>query len=284
VALLHLGHRAVPSTGWRLRVAHLDHALRPGSGTDAEFVAGLAGRLGLPITVRRTDVAALAGERGDGLEEAGRAARYAFLDELIDEAGADAVAMTAHTLDDQAETVLLNLVRGGGPAGLGGIAARRDRIVRPLLAVRRGDLRGALDAEGIAYLEDPSNADRRFARNRVRADLLPLLESLHPGAAAGIARSASRAAADEAALVALSAVALAARRTADGWLDWRSPPADAIGSRILRLAIGSPAPSAERIAALLDAARGRSGGRSIELGRGRRAAVRRHRVRILHTP
>ncbi len=268
-------------TGWRLRVAHLDHALRPGSGTDAEFVAGLAGRLGIPVSVRRTDVAALAGERGDGLEEAGRVARYAFLDELLDAAGPNALAMTAHTLDDQAETLLLNLARGSGPAGLAGIAPRRARIVRPLLTMRRADLREALDAQGIGYRLDPSNVDRRFARNRVRGELLPLLESLHPGATAGIARSASRAAADEAALAALAAAALAARRSADGWVNWNLPPPDAIGSRILRLAVGPPAPAAERIAAVLVAAAGGRGGLTIELGRGREALVRRHRVRIV---
>jgi len=269
-------------TRWRLRVAHLDHGLRPGSEGDATFVADFTDRLGIPVSVRRTDVAALAAQRGDGLEEAGRQARYAFLAELLDAAGPDALVMTAHTLDDQAETLLLNLARGSGPAGLAGIAPRRSRIVRPLLAMRRADLREALDAEGIDYRLDPSNVDRRFARNRARAELLPLLESLHPGAAAGIARSASRAAADEAALVSLAAAALAARRTAGGWLDWGAPPPDAVGSRILRLAVGLPAPAADRIAAVLAAAAGGRGGLTIELGRGREAVVRRHRVRIVH--
>ncbi len=284
VALMHLAVIAARTTGWRLSVAHLDHALREESAADAEFVTAVADALGLPVTVRRTDVAALAARRGEGLEAAGRSARYAFLDELLDAAPPGALAATAHTRDDQAETVLLHLARGTGPAGISGIAARRGRIIRPLLGVRRAALRSALDAAGVAYRIDPSNADPRFARNRARAGLLPLLEALHPDATAAVARAASLVSADDALLSRLAASALAGRRCADGWLDWRETPPPAIGSRMLRLAAGAPAPSAERIHALLRTAAGGRGGRTIELGEGRRALVRRHRVRIVHSP
>ncbi len=279
MALLHLAHRAARETGWRLTVAHLDHGLRPESAADARFVADAAAALGLAAEVRRTDVAALAAERREGLEEAGRAARYAFLDSLLASGG---VAMTGHTLDDQAETVLLHLARGTGLAGMAGIAARHASVVRPLLGMRRAALRAALDAAGVAYRIDASNTDVRFSRNRARADLVPLLESLHPGAAASVGRAAHLVGRDDAALDAVAATALAARRTADGWLAWSDPPPAPIGARILRLAIGAPAPAAARIEALLSAASTGRGGRTIELGAGRRARVRRHRVRILH--
>jgi tRNA(Ile)-lysidine synthase len=279
VALLHLAARARPETGWRLSVAHLDHALRSESAADARFVVRMARGLGLTTTVRRTDVGALAAERGEGLEEAGRTARYELLADCLAEAGPDAVAMTAHTLDDQAETVLLHLARGSGLTGLAGIAERRGRVVRPLLGVRRSDLRAALDAAAIPYRIDPSNAERLFARNRARADLLPLLEALHPGAAPGIARAARLAGADDAFLTDLAETWLAAHRDPDGWLDWREPPPGAIAARVLRLAIGPPAPSEERISALAAAATG-PGGRVVELGRGRSATLRRHRLRI----
>ncbi len=280
VALLHLGVLAAPSTGWHLRVAHLDHALRADSAADARFVAVVASDLGLPVDVRRTDVAALAADRGEGLEEAGRVARYAYLAELLADAPPGAVAMTAHTLDDQAETVLLHLARGSGLAGLAGIAPRRGPLARPLLGMRRGTLRTALDAAGIPYRLDASNADPRFARNRARADLVPLLESIHPGAVPALARTARISAADDAILDELAATYLAARREPDGWLAWRSPPPVAIARRVLRLAIGNPSPRAERIDALLAAAADGVGGRTIELGAGRHAAVRHRRMRI----
>src|SRR5947209_18004063 len=112
MALMHLAASAARRHDWRPQVAHLDHGLREGSTEDAQFVADAASQLGLDATIHKTDVAALAAERGDGLEEAGRVARYAFLEELAAAAGADAVVMTAHTADDQAETVLLHLAAG----------------------------------------------------------------------------------------------------------------------------------------------------------------------------
>ncbi len=282
MALLHLAVRAARGTGWRLTVAHLDHGLRPESAADASFVSDASATLGLAVEVRRTDVAALAAERGDGLEEAGRVARYGLLGSLLAAGPPGGVAMTGHTLDDQAETVLLHLARGTGLAGLAGIAARHGSVVRPLLGLRRAALRAALDEAGISYRLDGSNADTRFGRNRARADLVPVLESLHPGAAASVARAARFAADDGAALDAVAAAALAERRSPDGWVDWSDPPPAPIGARILRQAIGAPAPTAERLEALLAAAASGRGGQIIELGNGRRALVRRHRVRILH--
>jgi tRNA(Ile)-lysidine synthase len=280
MALLH-GAAALVRSGaraWRLRVAHLDHALRPESADDAAFVADVAAALGLACEVRRMDVAARANESGISLEEAGREARYAFLGELAERHRADVA--TAHTLDDASETVLINLLRGSGLAGARGIPARRGAVVRPLLGERRAALRGMLDAAGIAYRDDPSNADPAFLRNRVRAELLPLLEALRPGAAEQLARFSRLAADDDDLLDAVAAAELARRRQSNGALDWRDPPGRALGRRLLRLAIGEPVPPAERVEALLDAAEGPRGGLTIELGAGRRAQIRERRIAL----
>ena len=279
MALLHGAAEAAASGArtWRLTVAHLDHGLRPSSAQDAEFVADAAARLGLTCELRGTDVAALARAEGRSVEDAGREARYRFLEEV---SPVGAVIATAHTLDDQAETVLLNLLRGSGLRGAGGMPARRGRIVRPLLGERRADLRAALDGARLAYRLDPSNEDRAYLRNRVRADVLPLLEAVRPGVVQRLAEFARLATDDDGLLDELAGAELEKRRGSDGWVDWRDPPAHALGRRMLRLAIGDPAPSAERIEAFLAAAAGERGGARIELGGGRVGAVRQRRVRI----
>ena len=278
-ALLHGALRLAPGRGWQLAVAHLDHGLRAGSADEAAAVAAAAARLGLPVEVRRTDVASLAASEHRSLEDAGRQARYRFLEEVADRLGTGALIATAHTADDAAETMLLRLARGSGLRGVRGIPARRGRIVRPLLAARRGMLRAALDAAGIDYVIDPSNSDPGHARNRVRAELVPALERASPGAVEALLRFGRLAADDDDLLDSLAAAELAARTAADGRsIDWHAPPARALGRRVLRLALGDPPPSAERIEALLDAAEGPRGGVSIELGGGRRASVRERRI------
>ena len=224
-----------------------------------------------------TDVAALARGEGRSIEDAGREARYRFLEDVAPDG---ALIATAHTADDAAETVLLNLLRGSGLAGARGIPARRGRIVRPLLGERRATLRALLDAAGIGYRLDPSNEDPAFLRNRVRNEVLPLLESIRPGATDRIGQF-SRLAADDEALLDDLARAELLRRTTDDGIDWREPPVAALGRRVLRVAIGEPAPSAERVEALMEAAAGERGGVTIELGGGRVASVSGRRIRIL---
>jgi tRNA(Ile)-lysidine synthase len=280
-ALLHGAARLAPGHGWRLTVAHLDHALRPGSADEAAGVEAAAARLGLSVQVHRTNVAALASAEHRSLEDAGRQARYRFLEEAAARLGPDTLIATAHTADDSAETVLLRLARGSGLRGVRGIPARRGRIVRPLLAARRTVLRSALDAAGIEYVTDPSNVDPAHARNRLRADLLPALERLNPAAVDALLRFGHLAADDDDLLDTLAAAELARRRNGDdGSIDWRNPPQRALGRRVLRLVVGEPASSAERIEALLDAAEGPRGGLSIELGGSRRATVRGRRIRM----
>ena len=279
MALLHGAARVARSGdgAWRLRVAHLDHGLREDSADDARFVGEVARELGLPCEIRRVDVATLARTEGRSVEEAGRDARYLLLEEIA--APGDLVA-TAHTADDAAETVLINLLRGSGLAGARGIPGRRGRIVRPLIGERRATVRALLDAGEHPYRDDPSNADPAFLRNRVRAELLPLMEELRDGAVERIARFSRLAGDDDALLAELATAELRVRRSDDGEIDWHDPPPRALGRRVLRMAIGHPTPSAERLEALLDAAEGERGGVTLELGAGRAGSVRARRIRI----
>lgn len=196
VALLHLLHRVAGSCALALHVAHLDHALRPESRADAAHVRDLCATLGLPLVVRRIDVAALARAGRGGLEEAAREARRTFLREAARGHGCDWVAL-AHQRDDQAETFLLRLLRGAGTTGLAGMRPADPPFVRPLLPFSREELVAWLAAEGIAWREDASNRDRTFARNRVRFELLPLLESYNPAIRPHLAELCRRFAADE---------------------------------------------------------------------------------------
>jgi tRNA(Ile)-lysidine synthase len=280
MALMHGAAAVAPDRGWQLVVAHLDHGLRPESADDARFVADAAEALGLSWEIRRTDVGAEAAETGTGVEDAGRRARYEFLEAVAADRGGDALIATAHTADDLAETVLLNLVRGAGQRGVRGMPARRGRVVRPLLHSRRATLRAALEAAGIAYRDDPTNRDPDRSRAAIRAEVLPVLERLNPEAVEAIGRFAGLAGEEDAFLDALAAEELRRRRGEDGAIDWHAPPPPALGRRVLRLAIGDPAPAAERIDALLAAASGPRGGIVIELGRGRSASVRERRIVI----
>lgn len=169
--MARLGH-------WPLTIWHLDHGLRAESAADATFVRALAERLGGTVVVEQADLSTLA----SGIEAAGRRRRYDGLLACACRVGAT-VVLTAHHRDDQAETVLLNALRGAGPIGLMGIARRRRldaevAVVRPLLECGRADLRAWLQAEDIPWREDPSNRDERFARNRIRQRLLPAMDAL----------------------------------------------------------------------------------------------------------
>lgn len=275
-ALLHGAARLVASHArrWRLAVAHLDHQLRDGSAAEAERVRRVARSLGLPFHLQQADVAALARAERRSPEDAGRQARYRFLEEVACGLGKDALIATAHTADDMTETILLRLVRGSGLRGLRGIPARRGRVIRPLLAERRAELRSALDEAGIGYTLDPTNQDPHHAdRNLVRAEILPAMERLNPRIVEAMQRLGGLAADDDDVLDALAAAELTKRRK-DGGIDWHRPPARAIGRRVMRLAAGEPSPSAERVEALLDAAEGPRGGLTVELGGGREASVR----------
>jgi tRNA(Ile)-lysidine synthase len=168
VSLLSILTALAPAWRLTLHVLHIDHALRPDSGRDAEFVRALGARLDVPVDVERVQV-------GPGsVEAAARAARYAALQAWADRLGAARIAI-GHTADDQAETVLMRVLSGAGVRGLAAIPPVRARIIRPLIELRRQALREALAEAGLDWVEDPSNRDPKFLRNRIRHELLPLL-------------------------------------------------------------------------------------------------------------
>lgn len=182
VVMLHGLHRLAPALRLRLAVGHVHHGLRGAEADrDRDFVARLAAERGLPFFEARVDPPAARRGRPSRerptIQEAARRLRYEVLESLRVRAGADAVC-TAHHRDDQAETVLLRLLRGTGPDGLGGIPerSRGGRVVRPLLRVSRADILALARREGLTFREDASNASPRYTRNRVRRELLPLLQ------------------------------------------------------------------------------------------------------------
>ena len=185
-----------PRAGWRAGAVVVDHGLQQGSSEQADAAASVARGLGLdPVLV--VPVRAEAAPGGAGPEGAARAARYAALDAAARDTGADLVLL-GHTLDDQAETVLLGLARGSGGASLAGMASRSGLYARPLLGIGRATTRQACLDAGLAPWDDPHNADHAYARVRVRERVLPVLEAeLGPGVAEALARTADQLREDE---------------------------------------------------------------------------------------
>lgn len=183
--------------GWPVIAAHFDHRLRAESGEDALRAGELAGKLGIRFVQGAGDVRAAAENRKEGLEAAARQERYTFLFETARRFGAAAVC-TAHTANDQAETLLLRLLRGAGARGLGGMAQRRllagfDRelpLIRPLLDFSREETEAWCATAGLVPVQDSSNREAVYLRNRLRLETLPHLEELNPAAVSVLARSA----------------------------------------------------------------------------------------------
>ncbi|MBI3581888.1 MAG: tRNA lysidine(34) synthetase TilS [Nitrospinae bacterium] len=163
-----------------LSACHVNHGLRGAeSDADAEFVELLSKRLSIPCVVEKVDVAGRIKVSGGTVQSTAREMRYGVFERILDKGFADKIA-TAHTADDNAETVLLNLLRGSGPAGLSGIPRRRGKgFIRPLLGTRKWEVLAHLESTGTAHREDSTNAASKYARNRVRNELIPLLEKEH---------------------------------------------------------------------------------------------------------
>lgn len=197
-------NRAKEPLGVVLSAVHVHHGLR-GTEADADeaFVQELCEQLGIPLVVERVDVIGRQAAEREGLEEAARELRYAVFWELMKSRKADVVA-TAHTLDDQAETVVMKLVRGAWTEGIGGISpvvednASQGRIVRPMLGVRREEVEAYLQERGQVWREDATNRDVSLTRNRVRHELMPLLRKFNPGVDVALARLAEIARDEEA--------------------------------------------------------------------------------------
>ena len=267
LALLGILHALSAQQGLVLHVAHFDHRMRPSSGDDARLVARVARDLGLPSH-------AGAAPRAPRSEADARDARYRFLRDVARSTGAKAIAL-GHTRDDQAETVLLHLVRGSGVLGLAAMRPRRDDLARPLLCLTREDTVAYARAMGVRPARDPTNANERYARNLIRLRVLPLLERLNPKARDALARVADNAALLADALAAAAAAALASALVEDGGavtldLD-RLTPDDAIASEALALAAdraGAARLSERHRHALLALARGDRGSARLDLPHG----------------
>jgi len=180
VALVHVLHTLAVEYAFRLAIAHLNHCLRgPESDRDAEFVRVIARQLGVPIYAERKEVLAFQRSCGLSLEEAGRRIRYEFFDAVSTKYGFNKIALGHHG-DDNAELVLINLLRGSGPLGLSGIApVRAGKIVRPLIQLRRLEIINYLTEKKLAYVTDSSNTDPAFIRNKIRHHLIPELQTAY---------------------------------------------------------------------------------------------------------
>lgn len=173
LALLHALHRLAGELAVDLHVAHLDHRLREGSAADAAFVARQAARLGLDATVRAAE--APVRPRSLSPEEAAREIRLRFLEQTAEAVGAQRIA-TGHTLDDRAETVLMRVLQGAGPRGMGGIPPIRGPYIRPLIDARRAQTHAFCRALRLRPRIDPTNADPAFMRNAIRLEAIPFLQ------------------------------------------------------------------------------------------------------------
>ncbi len=178
--------------------AHMDHGIRgETSRQDAAFVSAFCEKAGVPLYLRAENVPRYARGHGCGLEDAARRLRYAFLYDMTEKIGADVIAL-AHHAHDQAETVLMHAARGSDMRGLCAMAFRDGRLIRPLLGCMPRDLRAYLASIGQSWREDETNADVRYARNRIRAQVMPALEAVNPGAQKALCRLARAAQRDEA--------------------------------------------------------------------------------------
>lgn len=196
MALLSVLTQLGTREGFAVAAAHYNHHLRESAQRDEDLVRSFCASHGVPLSVGGGDVSACARAQGTSVENAARTMRYAFLESAAQECGADYIA-TAHHRQDNAETLLLHLLRGSGLKGLGGIPPVRGNIIRPLLAVDRAEIDRYIEANSIPYAEDETNRDTVYTRNRLRHELLPLLEEIAPGSVRRIADTAVRLREDE---------------------------------------------------------------------------------------
>lgn len=220
LALLHVLAHLWPAD--RLIVAHLDHGWRPDAGLDAAFVRETAVSLNLPCFIKQIDLPALAQQEKQSLEAAGRTARYSFFRELVQQTEATAVVV-AHHADDQAETVLMHLIRGSGTAGLQGMRAENEiagvTVLRPFLSVSRRQIEAYCTTHGLTPRHDSTNEDLTQLRNQIRHQIMPQLSELNPQFVRHLGQLAAVVQADTALLNTLTEEALKRLvvERGDGW-------------------------------------------------------------------
>ena len=279
-------------------VAHLDHGLRKSSSKDAKWVRELATKLGFRSVIGRSKVAENAEESGDNLEQAARQARYVFLERTAKKVSANYV-LTAHTMDDQAETVLLRLMRGSAGAGLGGMESLRPlaknssiKLARPLLWARRAETEDYCRLRRIEFLSDEMNDDQAFARVRVRQHLLPLMQSFNNRIVEALSRTAAQLREDGAVLFNNSGTLLQQASLSDAESETKTPALDvkvlskapsALRRRALRQWLSEARGGTRRLemvhlSAVEKLLEGTAGGRVVELPGGGRVSRRQHRL------
>jgi tRNA(Ile)-lysidine synthase len=279
-------------------VAHLDHGLRKSSSKDAKWVKELAIRLGFRSVIGRSKVAEDAEESSDNLEQAAREARYAFLERTAKKVSANYV-LTAHTMDDQAETVLLRLMRGSAGAGLGGMESLRPlaknssiKLARPILWARRIETEDYCRLRRVDFLTDEMNDDQKFARVKVRKQLLPLMQSFNNRIVEALSRTAAQLREDGAvlfnnsdALLQQASLSNVENETKPPALDVKvlskAPPA--LRRRALRQWLSEARGGTRRLemvhlSAVEKLLEGTEGGRVVELPGGGRVSRRQHRL------
>jgi tRNA(Ile)-lysidine synthase len=255
---------------------HMEHGIRGDASVgDMEFVTAQCELRGVECKAKRADVPAIAKENGVSIETAARQARYAFLES----AETDYIA-TAHHIEDNAETVLMNLVRGSALAGLTGIPEKRGKFIRPMLNVSRRDIEEYVQSRGIKYVNDATNDDTAYTRNFIRKEILPRLRRVNEAAAANIARTAALVSEDEEALKAAAKAADCIESRDDGaYIDLSKLGAlmPAVKKRVIRLAVeqveGLTDVENVHMESLLALAESAESGKSISLAHGVFAAV-----------
>ena len=278
-------------------VAHLDHRLRKSSSKDAKWVADLAAKLGFRSVIGRAKVAEDARADRDNLEQAAREARYAFLERTAKRVSANYI-LTAHTMDDQAETVLMRLMRGAS-AGLGGMEALRPlaknssiKLVRPLLWARRVETEAYCRLRKTEFLSDEMNDDLSFVRVKVRKQLLPLMQSFNNRIVEAISRTATQLREDGAVLVSDSDALLQRAAVSNEGDETKPPELDvkvlaeapaALRRRALRQWLSNARGNTRRLEmvhllAVENLLEGNAGGRVAELPNGGRVRRRRNRL------
>jgi len=219
VALLHNLQQCLRKNLLKgLSAAHLHHGIRSGSAvSDAAFCRRLCHEMGIPLAVGHVNVPGYVRDHSMSVEQAARHLRYAFLREQAEQAGASCVAV-AHHAGDQAETILMHLIRGSARTGLAGMRMRNGDIVRPLLTHTRHDIEAYLAENGITYCTDETNAELHATRNRIRHELLPYMEGFNPRISFALCRMAEHMAADEDYFSAIAKEALESSRRGSGYI------------------------------------------------------------------
>ncbi len=236
MCLLHYLHRLSAERDFRVAAAHLNHGMRPTAERDETLVREFCAERGIPFYAGHEKVYERAGEWDLGVEETGRRLRYEFLLRTAEETGAERIA-TAHHMGDQAETVVLNLLRGTGPEGLGGIPPVRGKLIRPLLNTSRAEIEEYTAQWQIPHEEDETNSDLSYARNRLRLSIWPELEKISGTAGENIARAARIIRRENAYLDELAAARIPPEGTELSCRELLSAP-EVLRPRMLRIVIG----------------------------------------------